>query len=423
MNKEIKEKANKIIFLIEKIIKTDIRYLIKGGIWLTIGQIASSLLSLLLTIIFANFLSQESYGIYKYILTIAGVLSISSLSGMDTAITQTTANGDNFDVLIPATKSKIKWGLIGGIGSLLVASYYYFKGNILLTESFVILAFFVPLIDSFATYSAVLQGRKEFKKLTKYSVISQIVSSFLILGTILLTKNILIITFSYFASWTLVRFVFFYKTAKGTNSAEQNKNQTISYGKHLSLMKGINMVSGNFGSFFIFNIIGGAGLATFTMASAPAEKIRALINNINTLIFPKLANEQWQMNDKKIFLKKIAPFLLVLSIGILFYILLTPLFYNTFFKQYHNAILYSQIYSISIIFTAINALINNILRAKKRVQQLYTINTVDSLLNIILIIPLIYFWQIWGYIAGIIIIKIIDMILGIRLTFNHKTDS
>ncbi len=52
----------------EKYIKTDMIYLVKGGFWLTLGQIISSVSSLLLVIAFANLLPKETYGIYKYFL-------------------------------------------------------------------------------------------------------------------------------------------------------------------------------------------------------------------------------------------------------------------------------------------------------------------------------------------------------------------
>ena len=74
MIKKIKEKIYNLLRWSEKYTKTDMVYLAHGGFWLSFGQIISSLSSFLLAIAFANLLPKETYGNYKYILSIASIL-------------------------------------------------------------------------------------------------------------------------------------------------------------------------------------------------------------------------------------------------------------------------------------------------------------------------------------------------------------
>jgi len=67
----------------EKYTKLDMVYLTKGGFWMTLSQVSSNMLSLLLVIAFANLLPKETYGLYRYILSLAGMLNSLSLTGMN----------------------------------------------------------------------------------------------------------------------------------------------------------------------------------------------------------------------------------------------------------------------------------------------------------------------------------------------------
>ena len=79
----------------EKYIKTDMVYLARSGFWLLFGQGTTLLSVLALSIVFANFLPKETYGTYKYILSLTGIFSIFTLPGMTTALIRATARGPN----------------------------------------------------------------------------------------------------------------------------------------------------------------------------------------------------------------------------------------------------------------------------------------------------------------------------------------
>src|SRR3989338_6258286 len=118
MVKILKVKTYNFLRWTEKWLKTDMVYLTKGGFWLTAGQLFSSLSAFLLSIAFANLLPRETYGTYKYVLSIASLLSIPTLSGMTTSLAQAVA-GCYDGSFIPALKARIKWGLFGALASLI----------------------------------------------------------------------------------------------------------------------------------------------------------------------------------------------------------------------------------------------------------------------------------------------------------------
>src|SRR3989339_513874 len=197
--KKIKNITTALLRRTEKWTHTDMIYLAKGNFWLTIGQFFSVLAGGLTSVAFANFLPPETFGLYKYILSFIGILSIPCLAGMQTAVTMAVAKG-NEGVLMPAVKTKIKWGTIGSLASLSMAIYYFFNHNNVVALSLLIVAIFIPLYTALALHTSFLAGKKKFGVSTVVSFISQLSIAIFTIATIYFTNNILIIIFVYFAS-------------------------------------------------------------------------------------------------------------------------------------------------------------------------------------------------------------------------------
>src|SRR5436190_679725 len=95
----------------EAIFKTDMIYLAKGGFWQAFGQASSSIFSLFLILTFANLVPKETYGLYRYILSLAGILGVFTLTGMNRSVTQAVASGYD-GALKTAVTYQLKWSLL-----------------------------------------------------------------------------------------------------------------------------------------------------------------------------------------------------------------------------------------------------------------------------------------------------------------------
>ena len=79
-----KQKLISILRWSEKYTQTDMVYLTRGGFWLILGKIVFNISGFLLIIAFANLLSKEAYGTYQYVLSVASILAIPTLSPIPT---------------------------------------------------------------------------------------------------------------------------------------------------------------------------------------------------------------------------------------------------------------------------------------------------------------------------------------------------
>ncbi len=403
----IKTKIYRLLRKSERYTKTDMVYLAKGGFWLTLGQVVSSLSAFLLAIAFANLLPKETYGTYKYILSLMGLLAIPTLSGMGTAVTRAVAQGNDGSFL-PALKLKIKWGLLGGLASVVLAGYYYLNNNIELTLAFLITAIFIPFLDSFALYGALLGGKKKFDVASKYGMWVKIIASLSIFITLFFTKNLLAILFIYLASYSLLRLIILKLSLKYIDNKKEDAG-TISYGKHLSLMGIIGMVAGQIDKILVFHFLGAGQLAIYSIAIAMPEQIKGIFKNLSKLIFPKMvliSNKDIKKRYKKLYLQL---FILILII-IIIYILSAPYIFKLLFPKYLLSILYSQVFILAL-FNLVTIPANNYLSAKKRIKKQYLNNILSGLIKIILTCIATPFFGIWGIIFAKISFRFISAII------------
>lgn len=405
MIQDIKSKTKGLLRWSEKYTQTDMLYLAGGGFWLSLGQIVSSVAALLSSIAFANLLPKETFGVYRYVLSVVSILTIPALPGITTAITQAVAKGLD-GTIIPALKAKIRWGLLSALASIVVAGYYYINGNNNLMLAFLISAAFLPFMDSFGLYTALLNGQKKFRVMTMYGAITQLAATGSLVTALFLTKNLALILLTYFASWTLMRYIFAKITIRKFLGNKEVDTGAIAYGKHLSLIKIANIVASYIDRLFVFHFLGAIPLAIYSLAIALPEQIKGLLSIFDNLAFPKFVDrtiEELKKSFKQRFLRL---FLLGIFV-IVAYIIISPFLYKLFFPKYHEAIFYSQLFVISMLnlslFHATTAL-----KAQKRIKELYISNLVSPLFQIAIMLLFI----VWQGLLGLIIARIISRFFG-----------
>ncbi len=415
---KLKNSAVNSLRFLERYTKTDMVYLAKGSFWLGIGQIVSSGAAFLTSIAFANLLLPEVYGIYKYILSINSLLLITTLAGMDSAVTQSVARG--FDgTLELGIKTKMKWGVFGTILSLGIALYYFFQGNMMLSIAFSITAIFVPFTESFDMFNSLLWGKKLFDVQTKYNVIKKCIALIAMISVIFLTKNLYLILIIYFLSIVLPNIYFLQRTNKiylGNNTADP---EAMKYGKKLSAIYVITLLLGELDKILIFHYIGPINLAIYSLALAPTDQIKGMLKNVNSLAMPQFSQRTPEEIRKTIW-HKVLIMALGVTLVVALYVILAPIFFNMFFPKYIESVRFSQIMAISLIPIILAGFIYTILEAQKAQKELYRYNLYSSVLNIVILFPLIYYLGIWGAVFSRLITRTFTFLLSATLINIRK---
>lgn len=376
--------------------RTDIQYLLEGGFWLSLGQAISSFAAFFIAIAYANALSQDAYGIYKYIISIAGVLTAFSAPGMNAAITRSVARGMGGSLSL-GTWWRVGAGVMSSLLSLGIACYYYVNGNITLALGALVIAALLPLFDAFTTASAYLQGKKDFRADAWYSNIVRIGSAIALIGAVFLTHDIIVLIIVHFLSYTILRGFVYWRVLTKKAAEEPVDPDMVRYGWHLTLMNFLHLGAAQIDKILLFQFLGAAELAIYSIAVALPDHIRGLVRNTEYLAAPKFAQlEEARVHETlRELWRKMAIFGSLIACGVVAYYFFAPLFFNVLFPQYDESIPFSQLYAVTIIL-AVLTLPTAILRYQARTKELYIINIASDVLQIVLLFTCIWFFGIWG---------------------------
>lgn len=394
-----------VTLFLERKLKVDVRYLFYGGFWLSFGQIMSSASVFLLGLAFANLLPKETYGTYKYFLSLAALFSICTLPGISASLTRAVARG--FDSSIyTATATRVRWGFFGsGIG-LLIAAYYAFAGNTILSEGLVIIAIFLPFFDTFNAYSSYLQGKQKFRLYVLMGAIIQIASVVLIIGAIFLTKNLLLILATYFASFTVFRFLSWKYVETNFPPSGGNDAELVSYGKHLTIMNLLSQAAGQADTLLLFHFLGPIEVATYAIAIAAPDQIKNIAGSVADLLLPRLAQRS-EMDVRETIIRKAILSFLVMAGIVIVYIAAAPFLYHIFFSRYPRSVFFSQLFSISMLNSFVTPF-SVALQAHGKVRAQYAVSITSSVLQILSMLA----GVMWAGILGLVIARILTRFVG-----------
>ncbi len=396
-----RESYRKIIDYGTELLGLDLKYFASGGFWTTLGQGINGVISFLLVIAFANLLPKETYGLYRYVLSLAGIFNVFTMTGMNTAVNQAVAAG-NEGALRTSVKYQLKWNIMMTVALWGFGGYYLLNNNLTLAVSFIIFGVFTPLTFVFNTYGAYLDGKKQFKINNLFSIFSTAIYAAGMMLAMLLSKEILPLVIAYVLTTLIANLFFYWKTLRLFNPPIAPAGDVIKYGRRLTLLGFIGPIVAQADSIVLTHFWGPAQLAVYSLARAIPDKIGPLIKTIINLGMPKLVVKNTEEIDK-VFYKRIFQSLGLGALLAAGYILLSPLVFKYLLPKYIDSIFYSQLLAISFIFIAPVGYIGTAINSKKMVRAIVSSSVSSSIVKIILYIVL----GIWGGILGLVLAQLI----------------
>lgn len=398
----IKQRVLQWLRFTERYTKTDMLYLASGGFWLTAGQTVASLSAFVLSIVFANFLTPQVYGTYKYILSLGGIFSIPTLTGISTALQRAIARGEDRAAL-RALRAKLLGGSVATLGAGAAAAWYFANGNQELGIAFIIVAIGTPLMEAYGIYDSILQGKGLFRKTTLYFATSSLCATFALTTAILLSGGSLIaLLAAYFGTWAVTRIIAWRLASRFlTHKDETVPGEAVSYGVRLSAISIVSMVAGNIDKIILFQWLGPTELAVYSFATAIPEQLRAVLKGITPLALSRFSRRSAEEIQSAIHTKAI--WLAVVALPIIgAYIITAPYIYEHLFPAYIEAVIYSQVFALSLVL-APAYLYNAAFQSQRSEKLIATSEIVLSGTLILMLLVFIPFFGIWGAILARVI--------------------
>lgn len=394
-------------------------YLASSGWWANLGTIIISAASLGLYFVFANALPKETYGTYQYLLSLGGIVSAFTLTGMGTAVARSVARGYE-GAFRESIRVQLLWGLLPLTGSLIVAGYYFLQGNMVLGTGFVIIGLLSPITTTFNTYSSFLLGKKDFRAGFLYGMSWNLPYYGALIFAALLTHSALVILLANFVSQAVALYVIYQRVLVTYQPNDKTEPETTPYGKHLSAMNFLNTIAAQIDTVLVFQFLGPVELALYSFATAIPERCGGLFKFLQNAAFPKFssktATEVRQVFGIRFLWAIIAALLLAGA-----YAVTAPYLFQLLFPAYLEAIPYTQAYSL-IIVASLSGLFTTALTAQRNIQRLYVFNIMSPLTQIGLQLAGVIFYGFWGLIIARLLSSFLGLVAAGVLLLTSKND-
>ncbi len=414
--KNLRSRVYSLLRKSERFTKTDMVYLTKGSFWLFFSQGVASAGSFLLAIACAHFLPKEVYGDYKYIISISGIITTFTLTGLGTALTRAVARGYD-GTFKKAISVSLKWSVFMVVGSLIGAGYYLFNNNYTLGISLIIIACISPLLKTVGLYGPYLSGKKDFKKSSLYNSVESITAAVAFFIAILFTDNVIALVAVFFGADLLTKSFFYFKIARGVTTDAPVDYTAFNFGKHISFINIWLNISAQVDKVLVYHYLGAAELAIYTFSTAIPKQVRSFVGMLAPLAMPKLAGRSLEELKESV-PKKFLLSLLVLGPIVLAYIILAPYIYKIFFPQYMDSVFYSQIYSVFMLL--LGNLSDTAFTAKKALKEKYILSLGVSIFSTVFMLISVYFYGVLGIIVSLVVTKYLTALVMFFLLKNLK---
>lgn len=312
------------------------KYYFKNGFWVGASQGVSGFIGLLLAMTFARLATPEFYGQYQLVLSIVAMVAVISLPGLGFSLLRAVSRGfdGNYDEV---TRVKFFWSLWGSLILFLIAIYYWFYGDTILMNVFLLVALFFPLMFTFNIWNSFMQGKERFDMIGIFLVIESLVFLALMTLTLIYNKsNLLGAVGIFMVSSTAFNF-FWFKRSRRLVANNKKEDGVVDYGKFLTKLRVLNILVQQIDKIIVGFFVGVADLAFYSIGTGLVNSLFDKLQNFMLLARPQIARSE----VIKFWIYCLV-FVLFLMLAMVFYWLLPlviPLFFS---EQYQKSIVFAQ---------------------------------------------------------------------------------
>lgn len=394
---------------IEKKFNIDAKYFVHGGFWLASAQGMTILASLLSTIFLTRYLSEHNFGVYRYIVSVGAFLTSFSLTGIPQSIFQATLKHiQGFYHKSTILTLRYSLGIVtAGFGT---AIYYYLQGNTTLALGTLFVAILTPWSLLLQNAQAYLLGKRNFHAANYL----QTIKSFFVAGTTIValwfSTNILFLIAIYLISQMLASVVahILLRPKDEVLTEYEEAEKLFQFARHTTIRNIIIGISARIDNILVFQHLGSANLALFTIANLIPDQIKGSLKHLVTLLIPKFSHYNTLPEIRRHLPFRSLQVGIVLIFITIATITLAPFVITTFFPKYISAIFYTQLLALGLP-ASLYQVPFAMMQAHTQEKALYTYHLYTAIFQIASTIIGIFFFGFFGAIGARIATQYIQL--------------
>lgn len=401
---------------LSQILSLDLPYFIGGGFWLTFSTLIVTIGGIFLSSLFARALSKEIFGQYSFLMSILGLVTLTSLPGMSQAIIQGVVEGKD-GIFRKAIFLVAKWSVLGSVVLIIISAYYYLGNKPDLSMAIIVSALAFPISAAGSFFNAFLTGKKQFRLVAVYGIFAQLASISATVFALLEYPNL--VSIALFSAWStaIVNLILTYFASKHANNNFVDE-KLVNLGFHLSFSQVFTIGADYLDRFLVPILLGFTSNAIYTFAILIPLQMHAFLKTFTSLGQPKVAGLS-SKNLKHALIVKSLQLEAVIAFMVLIYIVAAPTIFKLLFPAYvGKAVLLSQLFSLSLLYYPGNILSLLLVRERKS-GAIYSLNVFYAFVTVTSLFAFIPVWGLFGAVLGRVFIRYLQ--LGAQIYLFSKT--
>lgn len=346
----------------------DLPYFVENGFWVVLSQVVQMGAAFAASVVFARYLTKETFGQYQLVVSILGLLALFSYPGMAISILRSVAKGFDYSYVTAARFSFYRTLLTIPI-FMGLALWYYFKDHHQLALVFAAAGMLFAFIHGIDKWSAYWKAKEKFDRSAKQEMIQSIVLySFLILAAIYYSQHIVVICGVYLLVYSGFNLLWHFGAKRSIKERKEDED-CIPYGKY---MTGMTILTGLILYFdkIVIGFFDLKMLAVFGIAIKLFDIFKQLLKSFYSVSSNKFVKKDVTIGPKKV----IMLFMIGVVISFILYFISEPFIVYFYTDQYLEAVRVFKKLVFALPFVFVSPLFSykaNALKEKGKITHTY----------------------------------------------------
>ena len=381
------------------------KLLAKNAAWVFALRIVQKLSSLIMMYFLVRGLSQDQFAFFNLVLTTVSLMSIFTLPELSTAVTQSVARGftGTYRRIMPISFCS---SLLGTLGLLAAAIWYYLKDTEPQAISFAIAALLFPFAMGLEQWKGFKKGLEDFKTIVWLSGQMHFVRTVLItLSIIIFPGNFVLPLLFYFTAGSFRNILQTFRALKVSKKEDPAEEKSLAYGIKASLISFTNVVANQLDKILLYFFVSPIEMAILVVAEKIPELCKNMIQDMANVLMPRFAKQKTYTRNTD---KKLKLISLAIGGAILFFSLTIFPFIAEFIfgRQYIDAIPYGIALLLTIAIGNYSTFRSRFVMSKLDLSSYRDITIGMSLARIVASIVLVPMLGLTGAVASTVIYRL-----------------
>ncbi len=374
---------------------------LKHSFWLVMDVALRTAAAIAGSVLFIRVAGAEYYGKYQYIFSLSALGALIMLPGFNNGLLNSAANGTEGD-FDAAAKYKFKFYPLYMAFFTVAATVMYALGKGWdIVWGFIIAGVMGGLLAVLSGYQSYYPGKKDYKAMCLWNFLLALSS--IVPGIIYIVCRAFNSKISVFGTcfgtllWQGAISYLLFRNVKNRFTNMARNSGLDKYSVNLSAMSIVGGAQGYLDQFIVGSFISYSSLAYYNLAKRFFEVFKSIWGISQNYLQPRLTDKTWETANKY-FIKYLHLYAVILPGFALIY-LITPWLFTFFYgKEFVTSANYARLLLAVILVSVPNFYLESYFRAQESHKDLW-ISRITNLAMLGALVPMVYFWSVWGLIS------------------------